>query len=77
MQQHNNPSTGSGIGGGLIAALIAFALTWFVVNGSAPHEAQGATATTEPYSICMVSENIPTSRFFKTPVTTPIPLQGG
>jgi hypothetical protein len=77
MQQHNSTSTGTGIGGGLIAALIAFALTWFVVNGSAPQEAQGATTATEAYSVCMASENIPTSRFFKTPVTTPIPLQGG
>ncbi|MCC6706535.1 MAG: hypothetical protein IT492_03145 [Gammaproteobacteria bacterium] len=77
MQQHNTPSTDSGFPGGLIAALVAFALTWFVVNGGEAREAHGAELGTGSYSVCDVPKDIPTSRFFNAPVATPVPLQGG
>lgn len=77
MQQHNTPSTDSGFPSGLIAALVAFALTWFVVNGGEAREAHGTVSATEAYSVCDMPEGIPTSRFFNAPVAMPVPLQGG
>ena len=77
MQQNNTPSTDSGFSGGLIAALVAFALTWFVVNGGEAREAHGAELGTGAYSVCDVPQYIPTSRFFNAPIATPVPLQGG
>lgn len=75
--QQPNHSTDFGFTGGLIAALLAFALTWFAVNGGDARDAHGETLSTGPSSVCSVSADIPTSRFFNAPVIAPVPFQGG
>lgn len=75
-QQHTTPSD-AGFTGGLIAALAAFALTWFVVNGDEARDTHGEALSLGPFTVCLAPADIPTSRFFNAPVTTPVPLQGG
>jgi len=78
MQNKNPASTpDQGFRGGLVAALVVFALTWFVVNGAeVAHDDFGARATGGP-AVCTVPENIPTSRFLKSPLPAPVPWAGG
>ena len=72
-----NTATDTGLGGGLIAALIAFALTWFVVNGGELPEERSGTLNAGQFSVCAVPADIPTSRFLNAPVMPRIPLAGG
>ena len=76
-QQQPLTPTDTGFTGGLIAALAAFALTWFVVNGDDLREAHGEASRLAPSSICFAPADIPTSRFLNAPITTPAPPQGG
>ena len=77
MNQKDNSPEQHGVSGGLIAALIVFALTWFAVNGAElPHHDSGALDTND-LPLCAVPANIPTSRFLNAPVRTPVPWSGG
>ncbi len=65
------------LGGGFIAALVVFALTWFVVNGTeAPRDDIGALNTRDT-TVCVVSADKPTSRFLNTPILATAPWYGG
>lgn len=77
MNEYNIPSTDTGLGGGLIAALLAFALTWFVVNsGDMTRDDNGALDSGD-FSVCAVPADIPTSRFLNAPILAPVPVSGG
>ena len=77
MNNKNASSSELGFHGGLLAALVAFALTWFVVNGAElSQDASGALDTVD-MPICALPADKPTSRFLNAPVAAPMPWYGG
>ncbi len=76
MQNTPTPSTESRLHSGLLVALAAFALTWFLVNGESLPSAQAGALEARGISFCVVSDNRPTSWFFNTPVQISLPVYG-
>ena len=77
INQKDNTPEQHGVSGGLLAALVVFALTWFVVNGAElPSDDSGALDTND-LPLCAVPADIPTSRFLNAPIRTPVPWSGG
>ena len=62
--------------GGLLVALVAFAFTWFVVNGGSLPTGESSATDTYGMSVCVVPTDRPTSWFFNTPVQVSLPLYG-
>jgi hypothetical protein len=77
MNQENNSPEQHGVSGGLLAALVVFALTWFVVNGAEMPSDDSGALNTKDLPLCAVPADIPTSRFLNAPVRTPVPWSGG
>jgi hypothetical protein len=77
MHNNNSSLTDRGLRGGLIAALVVFALTWFVVNGAELPQDEIGAANTRDRSLCAVPSDKPTSRFLNVPVRAPVPWYGG
>lgn len=63
MNNCNTCSDHQSLGGGFIAALVVFALTWFVVNGAELPRDDVGVLNTRNAALCVVSTDKPTSRF--------------
>ncbi len=77
MHDKNTSSTRHGFHGGLIATLVVFALTWFVVNGAEVTRDDIGALNARDLPLCAMPADKPTSRFLNTPVLTPVPWPGG
>ena len=77
MHDCNTCSDNPSLGGGFIAALVVFALTWFVVNGAEITHDDLGVLNTRDAAVCVVSADKPTSRFLNTPVLLTPPSYGG
>ena len=65
------------LGGGFIAALVVFALTWLVVNGAEVTHNDIGVLNTRDAAVCVVSSDKPASRFLNTPILPTAPWHGG
>lgn len=77
MTSNHPPLETPGFRGGVIAALLAFALTWFLVNGSAAIPSGIGSLNGQDLPLCAVSVDKPTSRFLEAPIISPVPWYGG
>ena len=66
-----------GLHSGLLAALAAFALTWFVVNGELPATDETSAVDAHGVAVCVVPSDRPTSWFLNIPVQISLPVYGG
>ena len=67
MHNCNTCSDHHSLGGGFIAALVVFALTWFVVKGAEVPRDDIGVLNTRDAAMCVVSADKPTSRFLSSP----------
>ena len=65
-----------GLHSGLLAALAAFALTWFLVNGEILSTDATSAVDAHGTAVCVVSSDRPTSRFLNIPVQISLPVYG-
>ena len=77
MHHKKTSSTEHGFRGGLVAALVVFALTWFVVNGAELTPSDIGAMNARDLPVCVVTTDKPTSRFLNSPVPAPVPWYGG